>query len=76
MSLLHILISQVVGPIYHHPYSRGYINFILKYPHIFSSLQFLLVYYKLSYGKIFVIVVIISERPTFTPFLRRPLRCR
>ena len=49
-------------------------NFTLKYPYFSSSLQFLLVFYKLSYGKIFVIVVIISERPTLTPFLGSPLR--
>ena len=49
-------------------------NFILKYPYFSSSLHFLLVCYKLSYGEIFVIVVIISERPTLTPFLRSPLR--
>ena len=49
-------------------------NFISKYPYFSSSLQFLLLCYTLSYGEIFVIVVIISERPTLTPFLRRPLR--
>ena len=74
MSLPHIVLSLVVGPITYHPYSRSYMNFILKYPYFSSSLHFLLVCYKLSYGKIFVIGVIISERPTFTPFLGRPLR--
>ena len=48
-------------------------NFMLKYPYFSSSLQFLLVCYKLSYGKIFVIGVIIPERPTLTPFQGKPL---
>ena len=74
MSLLHIVLTLLVGPIAHHPYSRSYVHFILKYPYFSSSLQFLLVCYKLSYGKIFVIGVIISERPTVTPFQGKPLR--
>ena len=74
MSWLHIVLSHGVGPIVHHPYSRSYMNFISKYPYFSSSLQFLLLCYTPSYGEIFVIVVIISERPTLTPFLRRPLR--